>query len=47
MAKNYIEQANKYNNDFTNEQNYETELNTKEIDDIKKKTQELLSKNSP
>ena len=42
MAQNYIEQANKYNNDFTSEQNYETELNTKEIDDIKKKTQELI-----
>ena len=43
MAQNYIEQANNYNNDFNNEQqNYETELNIKEIDDIKKKTQEII-----
>ena len=48
MAQNYIEEVNKINNDLNNMNNmnsinnYESELNLKEIDDIKKKTQELI-----
>ena len=48
MAQNYIEEANKMNNDINDLNNindindYEGELNLKEIDDIKKKTQELM-----
>ena len=47
MAQNYIEEANRLNADVTNMNtnqisNYEDDLNFKEIDDIKKKTQELI-----
>ena len=48
IAQNYIEEANKLNNDINNINNmnnlndYESEINLKEIDDIKKKTQELI-----
>ena len=47
MAQNYIEEANQLNQDINlnnnnNNPNYEDDLNLKEIDDIKKKTQELI-----
>ena len=48
MAQNYIEEANKMSNDLNdinninNMNNYESDLNLKEIEDIKKKTQELM-----
>ena len=49
MAQNYIEEANQLNQNITNlnnnndnNPNYEDDLNLKEIDDIKKKTQELI-----